>query len=644
MLTVLTALKKTLSDKYWVEFPFFEKGLLSYYKKRGDSASMMQIGHILKGSSFTRKAKKYVDQTLWKTYDVSNLGRASQSILEKTNDLFDIAVEGIPALRALKMTIQFIDKTILEIQQYQLDNDKNYIDVSEELRKREDEATPEAIREYLPTLFAKDVSMWLKQNHLNLIIFLDTYEQLTDDEKDTKRNEKLIYKGCDVSADWWVEEMLYETDGVLWVIAGRGEIKKIGEDLEISQGDTLFQLKALDDKSADEFLSKAGIEDKNLREGIVKLTGGYPIYLTICVDTYKEIVSTGAVPTAADFGDKREFVIKRLLDFMNDTTRNMVKRLCILGRWTDNCAERILSILHENNFSTYNRVKKLSFVAAQTDNIFVFDRSIQTVLLDHLRENENFFITETFNAAQIFFNKVFYDADAPENKNISDDDKELFFHFWCELILRTADDADYLMEQYAENLTPLSSKFNDNVIEGVILQFQNRIKELYRTDAEPEKGVETIPFAYFEHLRAGIKLSGNNTKDALESAESAYGKFETLPLKRSQTAMKISVISTLADVYAKLKRTAAEIELRESAVIECERFYKSLTDEHIIDSKYALAKSLEDGDKQNLALELYAEIYNTLKPLNNDRTMVAANWYAFSLNNFGLYNEALTLR
>ena len=399
MLAVLSALKKSLSDKYYMEFPFFEKGLLSYYKKRGDPAGMMQIENILKGSTFARKARKYIDNTLHTSYDAGTLSNVGKKVLDEGIELFDMASSAIPILKALKMTVDLIDKSIMQIEKYQLENDRNYIEVSEKLKKREKAATPEAIKEYLPTLFAQDISLWLKKNKLNLIVFLDTYEQLTDDEKDTKRHEKLIYRGRDVPADWWIEELLYDTRGVLWVIAGRGEIKKIGETLEINQSDTLIQLKALDDKFSDEFLSKAGIEDSALREGIVKLTGGYPIYLTICVDTYHEIVSAGRVPTLEDFGDKREFVIKRLLDFMNDTTRNMVKRLCIMGRWTDDCIECVLSILHENNVETYNRVKKLSFVSAQTETIFTFDRSIQKVLLDHLNENENIFIKETFKAA-----------------------------------------------------------------------------------------------------------------------------------------------------------------------------------------------------------------------------------------------------
>ena len=40
-----------------------------------------------------------------------------------------------------------------------------------------------------------------------LVVFLDTYEKLTDDEKDSDRHEKLIYNGQDVPVDWWIENL-----------------------------------------------------------------------------------------------------------------------------------------------------------------------------------------------------------------------------------------------------------------------------------------------------------------------------------------------------------------------------------------------------------------------------------------------------
>ena len=74
-----------------------------------------------------------------------------------------------------------------------------------ELRKRESEFNPDAVKEYLPTIFAKDISYWLRAKDLYLIVFLETYENLTGDEKESPRNEKLVYAGRNVPADWWLK-------------------------------------------------------------------------------------------------------------------------------------------------------------------------------------------------------------------------------------------------------------------------------------------------------------------------------------------------------------------------------------------------------------------------------------------------------
>ena len=150
-----------------------------------------------------------------------------------------------------------------------------------------------------------------------------------------------------------VEDLLNNTDRVFWIIAGRSEISKIGEHFEIKKDEQLFNLTALENKFADEFLSQSGVDDSNLRGEIIQLTGGYPNYLAVCVDTYKEIVAGGQTPTLEDFGNNNQAVINRLLNFTSDATQNIIKRLCILGTWTYTFAERILMILHENNRKTY---------------------------------------------------------------------------------------------------------------------------------------------------------------------------------------------------------------------------------------------------------------------------------------------------
>ena len=635
MLSTLNALKKTLIDQYAVTFPLFEKGCIQYYQKRGDMVSNQQIKETLNKSSILHQK---FDSVIGKLDNANSVAGVVGNFVEDSFGLIDDLADVTAIGKIAKLGIGELNKFITRRAQKAKENsDESYKAIIQELKERSNADSAEPLREFLPTLFARDISDWTAENpNAKLVIFLDTYENLTGDEKDAKKHEKLVSVNRTVPVDWWLETLLFETCGALWVIAGRSEISKIGEEIEITKGEMLFPLTALEDNFADEFLIKAGVTDENLRGGIVKLTGGYPNYLQVCIVYYKEILEKGRVPTISDFGEKREDVISRLLDFMNDATRNMVKRLCILGTWTDAYAMRVLSILHENNRDTYNRVKKLSFVTAQSENIFAFDKTIQKILFDHLKETEEEFIFDTRNAATKFFHSAFYEVDAEENKNISADDRKSFFKFWYEIILRTTDGAEYLMKQFVENLAPLSERFDDEVIEGVIEKFQAKIED---TD-----GTENIPFAYFEHLLAQIKLRQDKVKDALELAESAYNKFESLPLKNISAEIKISVIDTLAYVYGRLERTAAEIELCEKVVAECEKFYRDKTDENIIDAKYKLALAFENGDKQNKAIDVYAEIYHTLEPFNDERTIYAAANYADVLRRAKKYNDALPLQ
>lgn len=81
-----------------------------------------------------------------------------------------------------------------------------------------------------------------------------------------------------------------------------------------------------------------------------------------------------------------------------------------MGTWTYTFAERILMILHENNRKTYERVKKLSFVSMQSENIFAFNKSIQKILSAHLKNTEKNFVIETRKSADKFLHSIFYDG------------------------------------------------------------------------------------------------------------------------------------------------------------------------------------------------------------------------------------------
>ncbi|MBQ9488162.1 MAG: hypothetical protein IJU91_10280 [Selenomonadaceae bacterium] len=159
MLTVLNALKQLLSDKYQVEFPFFEKGCFSYYKKCGDEAGKNQIEKIWNESTVFSKFRKKLDTAGQQLYNASNAGR----VMGESIAALGYIAEGIPMFRLAKFAVDFLDKRITEIQNIRLENESDYRNIIAELERREKHTSPEAIKEYLPTLFAMDISHWLAQ-------------------------------------------------------------------------------------------------------------------------------------------------------------------------------------------------------------------------------------------------------------------------------------------------------------------------------------------------------------------------------------------------------------------------------------------------------------------------------------------------
>lgn len=95
----------------------------------------------------------------------------------------------------------------------------------------------------------------------------------------------------------------------------------------------------------------------------------------------------------------------------------------------------------------------------------------------HLKKNASVLVTSTIKAVNDFFESVFNKVDAEENKSVTYEDKIIFFKLWAEFILSTGNDADNLQKHYAEKFAPISSKFDNEIVEGVIVQFKNKIKK-----------------------------------------------------------------------------------------------------------------------------------------------------------------------
>lgn len=648
MLLTLNALRGTLKKKYKVEFPLYEKGCIYHYQKLGDIAlSNVRIEETLNESLIIENAKKYLGSTLGKLGDAQTLTKATEIL---TGIGIDVLKELNNTSTVLRAANVIFDKWIEYRAEKALhDGDEIYSELISELEERKDASQMDAVKEFLPELFARDLSDWLEENHTNLVIFLDTYEILTGDEKNIKLQAKLVYDNRDVPVDWWIENLILSTSRVLWVIAGRSEIEKIGESLVIAESGNICQLTAFDDKISNEFLMKFGIDDAQLRKGIINLTGGYPIYLNLCVNTYQETIKK-RTPTIEDFGKKREDIVKRLLNAMDEGSQYMIYRLCILGTWTDTIARGVLRSLKEYNDITYNRLKKLCFISSHKSNfddnkIFLFDKSIQKILIGYLKENESmaYLLTETRDAVNEFFcssRDEFFPNTFKFVGNI--DINNQYFKIWYEIILRTTDDANELLAQFRKNLfqvlvsyvdyeiPPKDNEFNELNIrlmlfdipseESALIEFKNKIETI--------AGTENDPYIYFEIWIADTKKANGRLKESLQYAESAYEKMKRFDVN---SELKIFVNLVLIDIYKELERYADAINLNSEIVAEAEKFYQDPKDAHVITAKKERINLLESCNKYDEALKIYEEIYNVLKDLNNERSAKVAGDYADAL-------------
>ncbi|MBR4384201.1 MAG: hypothetical protein IKP64_11660, partial [Selenomonadaceae bacterium] len=434
MVATLKALRKKLSENYQMEFPLFDKGCIYLARKSGEFVSAEQQKAVLESSSLFRSVKKNVSKAFSLQDKSSTAIKAGKAIvdddifaegLETLGEGVQTVVEGIteitPIFKLGKNVLDIFDKKIAEREQkarLKTANEKGntaYENAVKELEKRNAEDEPAYIKEFLPTLFAQDLAFWLDENNTNLIVFLDTYEVLIGEERGDKKTVRLLSENRDVPVDWWVGKLL-AADRVMWVIAGRYALNKIGRvKLTDNKGVKNFTVDVFDEKWSNEYLKLVGVKEENLRRELFKLTGGHPFYLHACSITYENI-SKSRLPSIRDFGENKDKIIERAVGTLDDNGQYLTQCLCILNRWTDEVAAAVIENL--NNI-TYKRVRNL-FARADSqslddETIYTFDRTIDAFFFPSLKVDvtcRSLFV-KIRDAANAYFKK-FFDENEPK--------------------------------------------------------------------------------------------------------------------------------------------------------------------------------------------------------------------------------------
>lgn len=339
---ILQAWKGAL-ENLGCEFPYFDLGNFYLLLKEGNA------------DPDKPKIKSRLEKNPW-------LNRAKDA-LNKTANLSDAAVPGAVAVTTIaEVTVDALGiipgiKTVSEIAkalnnylaandtQTQLNKNKNLYD---ELNRRAELRNTDALKNYLPTLFAQDVFDWAGGDK-KFVIVLDSCEVLTGGKKLNANN---------LPCDWWLigeGGLIRQMPATLWLAASRNKLPWSGAEI-ISR-----RLDSLTDDEARALLEKAAVEE-SLREKFLAAAKGYPLFLVELAN--KKVIA-----------DVHAEIIERILRNLSAVERTMLQRLCALGKWTD-------EIVRAEKFNphTYRRFKELAFVQLAEENYFTLDPTLQKIL------------------------------------------------------------------------------------------------------------------------------------------------------------------------------------------------------------------------------------------------------------------------
>lgn len=620
-ITALKNLRQELVKKYQMEFPLFDKGLI-YFAQKDGFVSSEQIKNVLKSSSLFRSFKKKISSANTANDMAAGAAKIGDGVLNDDGGIWDSletlaqnALEVTPFVKFAKPVLNFIDEMIARNEEFSRKKNDVYKQTAEELEARNQNDSA-YIEEFLPTLFARDLTFWLEKNKTDLIIFLDTYEKLTGEEGGNKK-VRLRSENRDVPVDWWVGELL-AADRVMWVIAGRYKLKKIGEvDLKYCGQLENYTVDVFDKHWANKYLERLGIEEADLRQKIIDVTGGHPFYLNKCFITYDN--KRGEKLQPSDFGENQDEVIARAVGTLNEAGQFMAQNLCILGRWTDEIAAEVIDSF---NNVTYKRIKNL-FARADSssladEKLYTFDRTIDAFFFPGLKSDvtcRRLFAdirTKADAYFKKFFGKIF----------VSYEKRELYLGMWSDILLRTTDKPADLMTLYEENFVPLENRFDYSTWATIIQKFLDKIGD-----------ANSLPHAYFQDRLGRIRFDQDRIKEALELSEAAYSEVKDLPLSNTERPFKFSIMRGLAEVFQRLERYTNEISLCKEMISECERYLPNDIDT-IIEMKNALADALEMCDRKNESFEIRRQIVESLEERGDERYIDEAAHLAkmFGLN------------
>ncbi|WP_420398683.1 tetratricopeptide repeat protein [Flagellimonas sp.] len=177
------------------------------------------------------------------------------------------------------------------------------------------------IFEWLPVLWASDITSWSKKTNKKIVLFIDTYEALWD---------KQVWDDRGVSIDEWVRDLAGHLKGVHLVICGQRKLLWETQDKSWKGYIEHIQLSGIEPIYIESLLASQGIKSELLIKSIIQKSHGVPIYLEEFLRLYKEFNENKISMDITDFHNV-DFsgIIKRFLSFKTTEQKQVLFLLSV---------------------------------------------------------------------------------------------------------------------------------------------------------------------------------------------------------------------------------------------------------------------------------------------------------------------------
>jgi hypothetical protein len=193
---------------------------------------------------------------------------------------------------------------------------------------------------YMAAILAWDLVVAGRDDPVELVVFVDTYEMATRDLQ--RRFERLF------------QRVVFLTPNVLWVVTGRnridwdesldGELEYVGRDcwpqVAVAGDDPQQHLVGfLSDRDASTYLAaRVTVDDQPamsppLRTAIVEAARGLPLHLDLAVMRYMRVAHSGGEVDLADFRTTFAVLVERIMRDLDDPERRLLEGVSLLDHF-----------------------------------------------------------------------------------------------------------------------------------------------------------------------------------------------------------------------------------------------------------------------------------------------------------------------